>query len=313
MEEKDDTNKLIIQNESNEEENPPIPEETKNTNKKKESITVKKTKPSEDKMNSERKKLIKMYVVFSVYLLISILLLVIIKKAFLEKIQKIFKDNQSFTFLLYIISIVASIFLSGFISYYECLIKMHFFGILFVLILSITNNYFIIYSSEDKYFFEFLASLIILCSGSIGLLIITLIIKDGTPSDFNLYLFNAIFSSAAGAIIYFIIKKNFFIMIITLLSIFISVFNVYSSQYKSFFMSIFNKENKEKDKKEKKLKKETLIYSQPFELNISAFKFIALLISFVIKFIKLLFKCCSKNNKSNKGKGTEEIINKEKE
>ena len=313
MEEKDDTNKLIIQNESNEEENPPIPEESKNTNKKKESITVKKTKPSEDKMNSERKKLIKMYVVFSVYLLISILLLVIIKKAFLEKIQKIFKDNQSFTFLLYIISIVASIFLSGFISYYECLIKMHFFGILFVLILSITNNYFIIYSSEDKYFFEFLTSLIILCSGSIGLLIITLIIKDGTPSDFNLYLFNAIFSSAAGAIIYFIIKKNFFIMIITLLSIFISVFNVYSSQYKSFFMSIFNKENKEKDKKEKKLKKETLIYSQPFELNISAFKFIALLISFVIKFIKLLFKCCSKNNKSNKGKGTEEIINKEKE
>jgi hypothetical protein len=223
------------------------------------------------------------------------------------------------SFIIFIGSIICSLLLSALISIYECFIKTHFFGIIFIIILFALNNYFILYSGiHFKIYKPFFCTLVILFSGSLGLMIISFVSKDKSISMFYLYVFNAFFSFSAGIVIYyFVFDKDLLILIFSIIAFLLSAFNVYSSQYK--FLLLFSEDKNEKkdrkdkkenkDKKEKKRKKDILIYSQPFELNISAVKFIFLLIYYIIKFIKCLTKCCCQKKNKVKGSDNKETDN----
>ena len=233
-----------------------------------------------------------MYFVFIFFLSLSLTCLLVTNFYMKECIQKLLNENKNFDILLFIFSIISSLFISSFASFCECLIKTHLFGILFLILLSLVNNYCIIYLiTKLNYFEQLYCALIVLTIGNFGLLINSLLVKDESPSLFILFIFNALFSLVSGCIMCSIYNKlwNLFF---TFLAFFISEFNVYSSQYK--FCN-------------KKKKKEPLIYCQPFELNISIFKLFYFIIYLLIKLIKICCKVC--NMKNDKVKKSKEDIN----
>lgn len=280
----------------------PIKEEPIKENDRSKSITSRKTKlTKEDHIIIKRKKIF-MYIVLLVYLLISVLCVFVENNFFAEDLNNKFDTNKTITAIIFISSIAGSFLISLLICYLDCLIKTHFFGILFLLILNVCNDYSIIYGIYIlKDFSDFFSSLVVLASGSIGLLVITVILKNNQAKIWYLFLFNGLFSAGAVFILYYIIYNDFWTLAFCSGSFIISEFNTYSSQYK---FKIVNENGKKVTKKELK---ETLIYSQPFELNISVYKFFALLVTYIIK----LFKCCFKNCKKNKGNnsGSDKISN----
>lgn len=256
------------------------------------SIPVKKSQPTQkrkSRFSPIKTKRINMYIVLNIYCLLLLASLLLSHYVFDEDIQNLFNKEKNYAFLLFIILLVASLIFSGFASFCECLINTHLFGILFFVILNLCNDYCIIYLSslnESKYFEQFFCALIILVSGSLGLLIITLVVKDEVPAIFILFLFNGLFSFVGGIIICGIYNTVWNI-VFSVFAFIISEFNIYSSQYKYG---------------NKQIKKEPMVYSQPFELIISIFK----LFYFVVHFLIITIKTCCKAFKSEKRKDKED-------
>lgn len=323
MEKNVDSTRLINDSKSIEKEDPSLIIQKEEDNpKKEESKKDEEINNPKIKIQTDKKKRQKMYIIFSVYLLATTILLPILYNFFNEKVESIYNKNNMISFIIFIGSIICSLLLSTLISYYECLIKAHIFGIIFIIVLFALNNYFILYAGiHFKFYKSFFCTLVILLSGSLGLMIISFVSKDKSINMCYLYIFNAIFSLSSGVVIYyFVFDKEFLILIFSIIAFFLSVFNVYSSEYKFLLLLSEDKSEKtdKKDKKEnkdkidKKKKKDILIYSQPFELNISALKFIFLLICYIIKFIKCLTKCCCQKKKRVKGSDKKETDNKNK-
>jgi len=241
---------------------------------------------------------INMYIVLIAFLMISLGCLLLSHFVLEEDIKKIVENNQTFTLLLFIILIVGSLLLSAFASLFECFLNTHFFGIIFFIALNLAFDYCVLYINNYSYFEELFCSLIVLISGSIGLLVITLPLKDKESNSFMLYLFNALFSVVGGCIICSIYTKslNLYISIIAFI---ISEFNVYSSQFK------FGR---------KKERKDPMVYGQPFELVISIFKLLYMIIYLLYRVIKFICKSCkSKKNKeyneNNENNNNNENVN----
>lgn len=255
-----------------------------------------KQKKSKKRFSQEKRKRIGMYSVLTIFCLLLLAGLLISHYYFEEDIKNILSNNKIFYLLLFICLIFGSLILSAFVCCCECFLKTHLFGILFFTILTLAINYCIIYLIVlANYFEQLFCSIIILISGSLGLLIITIVVKDDVPRLLILFVFNAIFSFIGGFIMCIIFNK-FWNIFFSFLSFFISEFNVYSSQYQ-----FRNKQKKE----------QTLVYSQPFEIIISIFKLFYFEIYLFIKLIKLLlkmFKCKKKKgNKNQKRKENNEI------
>ena len=290
-----DTNQLIQSNPPNNttDSEIPIKEEPPKIDEKSGSITEKKTKPSKADIKTEKLKRLKMYIVLGIFVTVSLLVLIIEYKAYNNKVEKTFKEHTTFCLFLFIIAIIAAISLSAFVNYCECLIKSHIFGVLFLLILNVLNSYCIVYSIHHEITFSNLfSSLMTLVGGSLGLILATLLIRGEDINIVYLLAFNALGSAGFGFIAYLIYGETWD-MLFTIATFLVSEFNVYSSQYKVVLVDNNKEKEKEKEKKEKEKKKEILIYSQPFELSISAFKFLIFLVSVVIKLIKCCASCCS--------------------
>lgn len=232
-----------------------------------------------------------MYIVLFVFLLISLIFLIFEHNTFLSgKIEKIFKEHQTLCILLFIISIFVAISLSTLVSNFEFLIKSHFFGILFILILLSLNNYCIIYGKHHLLKFgEFFCALGVSTGGSLGLVLISMIVSE-SGNVMYLFFFNAIFSFLFG-IILCSFHRSYWEIGSAVAAFLINEFNIYSSQYKIVVL-----EDNEK-KKRKREKKEILMYSQPFELSISFLKFIIFFVSLIIRFFKYCANCCCRKEK----------------
>ena len=244
-------------------------------------------KKLKSRFSPNKRKRINMYLVLTIFCSLLLACLVISHFYFENDIKQILDKNKKLSLFLFIFLIIGSLVLSAFACLCECFIKTHLFGILFFIILNLSNNYCIIYSTIlVDYFEQLFCGLIILVSGSMGLLIITILVKDEIPSLLILFIFNGLFSFIAGCIMCYIYPKPWNIFF-SILSIIISEFNVYSSQYQ--FGS-----------KEKKI--DTLIYCQPFELIISIFKLFYFIINIILKIIKICYKVVIKCKNKNKNK-----------
>ena len=120
----------------------------------------------------------------------------------------------------------------------------------------------------------------------------TFVSKEENVSIYYFFIFNGILSLML-AVIMMVILPGTLQTVFMALAFLISEFNVYSSQYQ-FVVYGNDKEN------EKKKKKDILMYSQPFELSLSAFKFLIFFVSLVIKGIKCCAKCCCSGEKKGK-------------
>ena len=292
MEEDRDNNRLLEssqQSDNNDEIS--IKEESETKNQNSAPITVKKIKPPRTDSEIKREKRIKMYITFFIFLLMSLLCLLVENNFFLENFENVLKKKTT-TLFIFIISIVGALGLSTIICYCDCLIKIHFFGVFFLIILFVLNNYSIFYLKHIYFDFPpFLCALMTLVGGSLGLILINIIVKDGIVNIFVLFGANAFFSIILGFLAY-IFYKDFWSISFSIGAFLISEFNIYSSQYKFI---IYNEEQKKK-----RVKKECLIYLQPFELNISVFKFFVFLISIILKLFKFCLQCCKKKETTNK-------------
>ena len=264
-------------------------------------INIEEKKP---KKRFTRRKLrkINMYIVLIAFLIISLGCLLLSHFVLEEDIKKIIEDNQTFTLLLFIILLIGSLLLSAFASFFECFLNTHFFGIIFFIALNLAFDYCVVYINHYSYFEELFCSLIVLISGSIGLLIITLPLKDEESNSFVLYLFNLLFSVIGGCIMCSI-YTNSLNLYFSIIAFIISEFNVYSSQFK------FGR---------KKERKDPMVYGQPFELVISIFKLLYMIFYLLYKVIKFIFKTCKRkerkehnennnNNNTNVNQGNNEI------
>ena len=258
--------------------NQSLSEKSNQTNKKK----------LKHRFSTNKRKKINMYLVLTIFCFLLLACLIISHFYFKSNIEQILNKHKNFSLFLFFILLIGSFVLSAFACFCECFIKTHLFGILFFIILYLSNSYCIVYSTVlFNYYEQLLCGLVILVSGSVGLLFITLIVKDEAPSLLVLFILNGLFSFIAGCIICYIHTKPWNIFF-SILAIIISEFNVYSSQYQ--FLS-----------KEKKT--DTLIYCQPFELIISIFKLFYFIFIILLKTIKIcykLFKCRKANQIDNK-------------
>ena len=266
-----------------------------------------KYKPMESELNNKiskmrfspkKKKRISMYLVFTIFCSLLLACLIITHYYFNNVIKIHLYKNKNFSLLLFICLLIGSLILSAFASFCECFLRTHLFGILFFIILNLSINYCIIYLIIFiDYFEQIFCTLVIFVSGSIGLLIIALLVKDDTPATFILLIFNGIFSFVAGCIMCLIYNKIWNILF-SILAFIISELNVYSSQYQ--FGS------------KKKKRKEIFIYSQPFELIISIFKFFYLILYPIFKALKIICEnCkCEKKEKVEIKKDNKKIENK---
>ena len=245
-------------------------------------ISHKKTK----KKSNKKRKSIEMYIVLTVFLFIPIICSVVCNYVFNSETAKIFDKNKTASLAIFILMLIGAFLLSTIISCCECLIKTHFLGIIFFIILNTAMNYCILYISYLSYFEQIFCFLIVLVSGSFGCLFITILVKDESPSIFILLIFNLIFSITAGVIIIFFYNSTWDI-VLSVLAFVISEFNVYSSQYK-----VCSKDDK----------KDPMTYSQPFELIITICKMSFFLTHIIVKFIKFMAKICKckKKQKPNK-------------
>jgi len=235
----------------------------------------------------------RMYIVLTIYALLSFLTILIAHNSLENKIGDAFDDHELITIFIFILAVIGSLGLSVLVCYFEWLIKTHVLGILFSLILNSLTNYIIAFSIKHGMKYEgFISALVIVTAGSCGMLAGTIFSKEDNVSIYYFFIFNAILSLLSGVFMMIICSGNWPIVYMAF-AFLISEFNVYSSQYQ-FVVYGNEKEN------EKKKKKDILMYSQPFELSLSAFKFLIFFVSLVFKGIKCCVNCCCAGGKKGK-------------
>ena len=235
------------------------------------------------KFASKKRKSIGMFLVLFIFMSISTICLSICYFFFKSETNELFNNNKKLSLGFFVLMLISSFIFSIFVSCCECLIKTHFLGIIFILILNIAIDYCVLYISYLSYFEQVFSFLIVLVCGSLGCLLITIFVKDDIPSLFILLLFNLFFSIIGIIILFFIYNKTWNILF-GIFSLIISEFNIYSSKYK-----LCSKE-----------KKDPLIYSQPFELIITFCKMLFFFFNIIKKIIKFFSKICKcKKKKEN--------------
>ena len=243
-------------------------------------ITNKNLKKQKKKFPSKKRKSIGMFLVLFIFMSLSTICLSISNFFYRSQTKDLFDNNKKLSVAIFTLMLIGSFIFSIFVSYCECLIKTHFLGIIFCLSLNVALDYCILYISYLSYFEQVFCFLIVLISGSLGCLLITIFVKDTIPSLFILLLFNLLFSVIGIIIIFFIYNKTWN-LVCAILALLISEFNIYSSKYQ-----LCSKD-----------KKDPLIYSQPFELIISFLKMLFFLFNIIRKILKIIskmFKCKKK-------------------
>ena len=222
-------------------------------NKEIDSIRISKNnlKKLKKKFSSKKRKSIGMFLVLFIFMSLSTMCLSISNFFYKTQTKELFDNNKKLSLAIFVLMLIGSFIFSIFVSYCECLIKTHFLGIIFCLSLNVALDYCILYISYLSYFEQVFCFLIVLISGSLGCLLITIFVKDSIPSLFILLLFNLLFSIIGIIIILFIYNKTWN-LVCAILALIISEFNIYSSKYQ-----LCSKD-----------KKDPLIYSQPFEIII---------------------------------------------
>ena len=135
-----------------------------------------------------------MFLVFFIFISISILCLIIHNFGLKSKTSEIYDKNKKLALAAFIILLIGSFILSIIVSFCECLIKTHFLGIIFFIILNLAIDYCVVYISYLNYFEPLFCFLIILVCGSFGCLLISILVKDDIPSILILLLINLLFS-----------------------------------------------------------------------------------------------------------------------
>ena len=243
-------------------------------------ITNNNLKKQKKKFPSKKRKSIGMFLVLFIFMSLSTICLSISNFFYRSQTKDLFDNNKKLSLAIFTLMLIGSFIFSIFVSYCECLIKTHFLGIIFCLSLNVALDYCILYISYLSYFEQVFCFLIVLISGSLGCLLITIFVKDAIPSLFILLLFNLLFSVIGIIIIFFIYNKTWN-LVCAILALLISEFNIYSSKYQ-----LCSKD-----------KKDPLIYSQPFELIISFLKMLFFLFNIIRKILKIIskmFKCKKK-------------------
>ena len=263
---------------------PKSPENNKNSSDerivhKKETDSIKNPKNNikklKKKFSNKKRKSIEMYLVLFIFISLSTICLSISHFTLQSKTEKLFDKNKKLSLAVFIIMLIGSFIFSIFVSCCECLIKTHFLGIIFFIILNVAIDYCVLYISYLSYFEQVFCFLIVLVSGSLGCLLITIFVKTDIPNIYILLLFNLLFA-IIGIIILFFIYNSTGDIIFSIFALIISEFNVYSSQYQ-----LCSKD-----------KKDPLAYSQPFEIIISFFKMLFFLFSIIKKLAKIFSKIC---------------------
>lgn len=235
----------------------------------------------------------RMYIVLTLYLAICLLTIIILHTSVEDKNDNQFDKHKGITIFIFILAIIGALGTSVLVCYFEWLIKTHVLGILFTVILNVLTSYIITFVIHHigKYH-AFISALIVLSVGSCGMIVATIISKEEEVSIYYFFLFNGILSLMFGVIM-MVVYKGPWETAFMILAFLISEFNVYSSQYQIVFFGN-DKEN------EKKKKKDILMYSQPFELSLSAFKFLIFFVSLIYKAIKFCVNCCCGESKNKK-------------
>ena len=250
-------------------------------------------KKHKKKYTNKKRKSIEMYFVFFIFFVVSTLCTIIHNFALKTQIDELLEKNKKLSLTAFIILLIGAFIFSIIISCCECLIKTHFLGIIFYIVLNLAIDYCVVYISYLSFFEEVFCFLIVIVSGSFGCLIITLLVKDDIPSIYILLLINLLFCLICGLIVFFIYKK-LWARLFAVFGLIISEFNIYSSQYKLC-------------SKDKKL---PITYSQPFELIISFFKMLFFLFNIIVKLVKFfarICKCKEKEDKNEAGKDNENV------
>ena len=251
-------------------------------------------KKHKKKYTNKKRKSIEMFLVLFIFISLSIICLSISHFTLQSKTEKLFNKNKKLSLAVFIIMLIGSFIFSIFVSCCECLIKTHFLGIIFFIILNVALDYCVLYISYLSYFEQVFCFLIVLVCGSLGCLLITIFVKDDIPNIYILLLFNLLFA-IVGIVILFFIYNTTGDIIFSIFALIISEFNVYSSQYK-----LCSKD-----------KKDPLTYSQPFEIIISFFKMLFFLFNMIKKLVKILSKICKckKKKEDEDAKDNENIPN----
>ena len=234
----------------------------------------------------------RMYIVLTLYSAIC-LLTVFIVHIIIEDKSDPFKNHKGITIFIFILAIIGALGISCLVCYFEWLIKTHVLGILFTVILNVLTSYIISFSnSHFENYHAYICALVVVSAGSCGMIFATFVAKEEEVSIYYFFLFNGILSLMVG-IIMMVVYNGPWETAFMVLAFLISEFNVYSSQYQIVFFGN-DKEN------EKKKKKDILMYSQPFELSLSAFKFLIFFVSLIYKAIKFCVNCCCGESKNKK-------------
>lgn len=288
----DDMDKNLLENEGIVDNNNPIIESAKGNDS-----SEQKSSSGKYDIISPKIKRIRMYIVLIAFTGLSLLSLFVAEIDSVDKeLDKLF-NKTALSILIFVLAIIGSLGLCSLVGYLEWLIKTHVLGILFVIILNGLNDYCMLFSSHHGIDLKcFQISLAVLTVGSLGMLGITFASKEQNISIYYLFLFNGIGSLILGVIL-LAFNSGAWETTITALSFLISEFNIYSSQYQ--FVVYGNEKQNEKQKK-----KDILMYSQPFELSLSAFKFIIFFASLIFRGIKFCADCCCGNKEENKGEAT---------
>ena len=255
-------------------------------NKEIDSIRISKDnlKKLKKKFSSKKRKSIGMFLVLFIFMSLSTICLSVSNFFYKTQTKELFDNNKKLSLAIFVLMLIGSFIFSIFVSYCECLIKTHFLGIIFCLSLNVALDYCILYISYLSYFEQVFCFLIVLISGSLGCLLITIFVKDSIPSLFILLLFNLLFSIVGIIIILFIYNKTWN-LVCAILAFIISEFNIYSSKYQ-----LCSKD-----------KKDPLIYSQPFEIIITFLKMIFFLFNIIKKILKIIYKIfkCKKKKEND--------------
>lgn len=308
-----DQNQLIEESNPDQQENNnnadgiPIKEEQNQSNKTSGSNEEDKAKPDDSEIQLERFKKLRQYIVLCIYSGIIFLAFIIEHYGFGDNPSNFFYDLKFYKYILYAIVIACALCLSALVCFKECLIKTNLLGILLLLLLIIFDGFLVFFTKhlfdDDEHkrgFYYLLSPLLILVCGSGGMICAVLIVRKEVASLIYLLIFNAIFMLISGVIAIACTKKDYQTgaTVFGAIAFVISEFTVYSSQYK--YVTLDNDKNKKT-----KLKKETLMYAQPFELNLSILKVLILIYFIIKKCILCCIKCCSKKKMEQEPQGSQ--------
>ena len=238
-----------------------------------------------------------MYIVLCTFTGLSLICLIVADSGSLkDKINDGFDDNKALAILIFVLAVIGSLCLCTLVSYLDWLIKTHVLGILFVLLLNGLNDYCMLFAGHILLHIKsFTIALSVLTAGNFAMFGITFVSKEQNISIYYLLLFNGIGALILGVIL-LAFNNGTWETIITVLAFLVSEFNVYSSQYQ--FVLYGNEKENERQKK-----KDILMYSQPFEMSLSAFKFIIYFVSLIFRLIKYCTDCCCGNPNKPEAKG----------